>query len=417
MNIMYLTWGETPRSYGVFGSQVVQQFIRNALQKKDCNYSFVAGVPVINSSLLREGRSYYKQIKRLKQMLDNIPFLRVPIFCPQNFVFSNRYTFGPMHWIAHIGLAKKIKMLKPDIVHARSYHATYAAIEVKRKYKLDYKIIFDARGLWPEEIAWKRSYSATDKNYIFLKKIEKRLLLESDVCVCVSETMEEALRPLYDSETELIYLSADTKLLAEAVGRRRVECENGMPIIKLCYLGAISEQTWHSAGQLAALYAHIECLGLNVSLKIITTSNHDNLRKRMPNIPSDKLEIISTASPNQLKEALGDVNIGVLPYRSNERPFEALVGNSILGTKTAEYLSAGLPVLVNENCGGAARIVEKYGVGICYASEDFEKITKNALCKVLEIDDIKFKQLSKYLFDYDANAKRYQNLYQRLYKK
>lgn len=417
MNIMYLTWGETPRSYGVFGSQVVQQFISNALQKKDHNYSFVAGVPIINSSLVREGRAYHKQITRLKAMLDNIPFFRIPIFCPQNFVFSNRYSFGPMHWMSHVGLAKKIKILKPDIVHARSYHATYAAIEVKRKYKFDYKIIFDARGLWPEEIAWKHGYDITDKNYAFLKKIEQKLLLESDVCVCVSETMEDALRSLYDSETELIYLSADTTLLAEAGSKRVVERKNGMPIIRLCYLGAISEQTWHSVSQLAALYAHIDCLGFDVSLKIITTSNHDDLRKHLPNIPSDKLAIVSTASPNELKDALGDVNIGVLPYRRNERPFEALVGNAILGTKTAEYLSAGLPVLVNENCGGAARIVEKYGVGISYESGKFKQITKNALSRVLEIDDIKFEQISKDLFDYDSNAKRYQNLYQNLHKK
>src|SRR5690606_12564127 len=114
-------------------------------------------------------------------------------FTSQNFVFSSRFSFKTLHWAAHAQLASLVEATRPDIIHARSYHATFAAIETKRKYGFNYKVIFDARGLWPEEVAWKKGYARDGRNYSFLKDLERKLLEESDVCISVSETMEAEL--------------------------------------------------------------------------------------------------------------------------------------------------------------------------------------------------------------------------------
>lgn len=411
MKIMYLTWGETPRSYGVYASQVIRQFVANSLADNTSTYSFVAGVPLINSSLIREGRRYKDELLNVQTALGDIELYRIPIFAPQNFVLSSRFTFNMLHWFAHARLVRLIDKLRPDIIHARSYHATYAALEVKRKYGLTFKVIFDARGLWPEEIAWKKGYTRDSLNYSFLKDLEFKLLNESDVCVSVSETMEEELRKVTDFNSALIYSSADTSKLSTLARTRTEEHSHSKRKIVLCYIGAIGEDTWHSATQLGALYKHIVSLGFDVSLKLITTSNHQNLRRILSYVPTDKLMIKSTKSTDELVRELADVDIGVLPYRANTTYFESLIGKSIVGTKTTEYLSAKLPILVNQNCEGAARIARKYQVGISYDSSTFLEITQDSIYNILNIDEEKFSEISYEYFSYEKNSKRYCNIY------
>ncbi len=409
MNIIYLTWGETPRSYGVYGSQVIGQFVANARAQSQHNYHLVAGVPIVNSSLIREGRAYKNETLKIKKMLGDVSFQKIAIFAPQNFIFSNRYTFHSMHWFAHKTLANIVKNTKPAIIHTRSYHATYAALKTKQKYGFDYKIIFDARGVWPEEVAWKKKYSPNSENYLFLKKIEHDLLTHSDITVILSETMETLLNNDKNFNTRLIYTSADTQKLKSNIPPALNKKQPN--IIKLCYIGALADSTWHSPDQLQNLYNHILKLGFDPYVKIITTSDHEKLRNSLPDISSEKLDFISTSSTEELLNALSDVHIGLLPYRKNTDEFAKIVGSSIVGTKTAEYLSAGLPILVNENCGGAAILVEKYGLGLCYNPDSFANLTAPSLSKMLEINTDEIKKTAEQLFDYESNARQYHNLY------
>jgi hypothetical protein len=159
MKIIYLTWGETPRSYGVFGSQVINQLVSNYKSNKDSQFHLVSAVPLIHSGFVREKINYIDEIKKIKRSLGNISFSWIPIYATQNFINSNRFTFKLMHGLSHLHLLRKMKEIKPDIVHCRSYHAAWAAITIRDKYKLNYKVIFDGRDLWPEEMALKQCFS------------------------------------------------------------------------------------------------------------------------------------------------------------------------------------------------------------------------------------------------------------------
>src|SRR5690606_20724497 len=97
MKVVYLTWGETPRSYGVFGSQVIGQFVETQKCTQDDDFHFVSGVPIIHSGLIREKWNYRKEIDNIKLRLGKIPFIKIPIFVPQNFVNSSKRSFGLMH--------------------------------------------------------------------------------------------------------------------------------------------------------------------------------------------------------------------------------------------------------------------------------------------------------------------------------
>ncbi len=389
--------------------------METAKTEPDNSYFFLCGVPLLNSALVREKLGYFDELNRLKSMLGAIPFSLIPIFGPQTAYMSTRRSFSMMHGISHFFLARKLRALKPDIVHARSYHAAYAVAKVREKHGLDYRIIFDLRGFWPEETAWKRRSQQDCEDYLFLKKIEQYALAECDACVSVSDPMQAAVPVADKSKSHLIYLSTDAGRLVE-VGRKRAPPEsNTARSLTFCYVGALTKDTWHNPDAILRLYHHFSDIGLKARFRIVTTSDHRALREELSEIPDDKLDILSTRSTEELARALEDVDIGLLPYREGTEHFEQLVGNTILGTKTVEYLAAGIPVLVNENCGGAAAIVKKYGVGLCYNLNAMEALDKQAICQMLtDIDRERLFTLTLEQFDYASNARKYQLLYSRL---
>lgn len=276
MKVIYLTWGETPRSYGIFTSQVINQFVET-YRCADSNdkFYFVSGVPIIHSGLIREKFSYFNELKVIRELLSKIKFSFIPIFTTQNFIDSSRLTFDLMHNISHLFLKNIVKSINPDVIHCRSYHAAYAALTVKNKYKFKYKVIFDARGLWPEEVALKKNYSIDSSNYIFLKNIEKKLLEECDITIAVSDTMAEHYKKIGVKDLRINYLSTDTDKLN--INRDLSLYENRS--INFCYVGALTNTTWHTIDELHSFYKYLRRI-CKSNLFIITTSNHQDIKNK-----------------------------------------------------------------------------------------------------------------------------------------
>ncbi|WP_417365318.1 glycosyltransferase [Flavobacterium beibuense] len=407
MKIVYLTWGETPRSYGVYNSQVIGQFVETKKIMPEAEFFFIAGLPIIHSGLVREKRRYKEELKKIKFRLTNIPFQVIPIFAPQNFVNSSKSTFSFMHIISNLMLKKRFRDIQPDVVHCRSYHAAFAAVQVREKYKFNYKIVFDGRGLYPEEVALKKGYSDSNSNYLFLKQIENKLLSECDVSVAVSDTMKEHYLSLKAKKAVCVYLSSSTVRLRG--GREHIVREGDK--INYGYVGALSDDTWHKPQELLDLYMKLRVFGKS-KLIIVTTSNHEAIRKCFANIPDDEIYITSTKTDEELKNILQTFDFGLMSYFKPQSKREILLGNMVLAVKIVEYLAAGLPVIVNRYCGGAASIVEKYNLGIVYDPETFQEINSKNITGF--VNDYKFferSDLAKELFDYEVNAEKYKRIY------
>jgi glycosyltransferase involved in cell wall biosynthesis len=410
MKIIYLTWGETPRSYGIFGSQVIGQFVASKQLKADsAEFNFISAVPIVHSGFVREKLNYFNEIKKVRKLLNQIPFSIIPIYAPQNFVNSTKITFPLMHFGAHWHLGKKLQSLSPDIVHCRSYHAAWAALSVKEKLNLNYKIVFDARSLWPEEMALKKKWDINDKNFHFLKNIEEKLITESDVTVSVSEPMAEHYVNLGAKKVETICLSASVKKLDHQNNNQNKNTTT------LCYIGALAKNSWHEPKYLVELYMKFRSCVANPNLIVVTTSNHKILRHDLSSIPADELNLTMSKTIEELAEILSHVDFGALPYRQANKGYEEIIAKTVLATKTVEYLSAGLPVLVNRQCEGAASLINKYDVGIAYDPLNLEAICQDNLNSYKNVKTTEnAKKLAKDLFDYEANAERYCNLYDSL---
>ncbi|KJY84158.1 hypothetical protein TW81_05000 [Vibrio galatheae] len=407
--VVYLTWGETPRSYGVFGNQVIEQF-KCTSSNSHGEFHFISGVPVIHSGMVREKWHYGREIEAIKVRLGAVTFSRIPILAPQNFVNSSSKTFSYFHGPAHVLLAKKLRVVRPSIVHCRSYHAAWAALKVREKYGFDYKIIFDGRDMWPEEMALKNNYRQDSSDYIYLKNVERELLVRCDVSVGVSDEMCSYYKSLGAKHVECIYLSADTDVFSSALNSNKYEAD----MVNFCYVGALSETGWHKISELHKLYSFLRKSFGKTHLTIVSTSDHASIRKVFSDIPSEEVTLTSSKSKHELMDILATQHFGLMSYFVPNNSLHIALGKILLAIKTVEYLSSGLPMICSRFCGGAARLIEKHHLGLSYCPEKIDLDSQ----KVLELKNFdsarRCLQFAQNNFDINANAKKYASLYEDL---
>ena len=410
--VVYLTWGETPRTYGVFGSQVIGQFVETAKSSPNDEFHFISAVPVIHSGLAREKWSYFSELRNVKKELDTVAFHSMPIIATQNFVNSSKATFSLMHGISHWFLKRKLTKITPDIVHCRSYHAAWAALSIRKKYSLAFKIVFDGRGLWPEEVALKRNWSKNSINYQFLKSIEKTLLSECEASVAVSDTMHDHYVDLGAKNDQCIYLSADTEQLKVDIDHLEQS-----ETVRFCYVGALSEDTWHQPKGLVDLYRRLRTLFPKTRLTIVTTSNHERLKPQFSEFPQEELVFSSTKTRVELKKILEIQDISLMTYFTPTNEKQKLLGKMVLAVKTAEYFVAGLPMICNTHCGGAAKLIDDNGLGVTYFPGKVDSLNSEDLLPYLNADARKKCQsFALKHFDYAVNAGKYVELYKLVLK-
>lgn len=418
MKITYLTWGETPRSYGVFSSQVLGQFshtvasMKNQFDGDEINSEFVSGIPLIHSGMVREKLAYPEEIKKITSKLaeSNIKFKRLNILSSQNFINSNRHSFRTFHGLSHLPLSRHFNTSKPDIVHCRSYHAAYAALKVREKLGAHYKVIFDARGFWPKEVSLKKGWGMDSDNFHFLSKIEAYCLDNSDVVVSVSDTMTDIFKSKTTTPVETIYLSADIERFtgiprAESLHSRGNE-------LTFCYLGALSKGTWHRPKELSELFARLKYLYPNSKQMIITTSAKSEYISYFEGNSSVLLR--SAKNVNELVTLLAECDIGVMSYFTPDSELEKALANSVFAVKTSEYLAAGMPMITNKYCGGAASFLLNHKAGVSYDPSNLESLTFEAIEGLTKLKIGTLREIATEYLDYEANAKRYAAVYEQL---
>lgn len=410
MRVCYLTWGETPRSYGVFGSQILGQFIETKKQSPESEFHFISGVPIIHSGFVREKWKYKDEVKNVKTKLGDIKFHWIPIFFSQNVVHPTKFLFGFLFYGAEKILKNRLLKINPDIVHCRSYGSTHVALKIREKYKLSYKVIFDARGIYPEEYALRKGYDITNSNYLFFKNLEKNVLDNSDLTIAVSDTMKKHFQDLNAKRVECIYLSANTDKL---VTKREYKEDH----IVFGYVGALSEGTWHKTTELLKLYENLRKTVKNPKIHIITTSNHNEIKEIFKSIPEDEVYLSSTRTVDELKVELGKFNFGIMSYFNAKKDFEVTLSYTGFAIKSAEYLAAGLPLIINNKIGGITNLIEQYDLGVSYNPDTFEELTTtNVMQFYNDGRDTERSRLAEKLFSYSNNALRYRNMYEELLK-
>ena len=247
------------------------------------------------------------------------------------------------------------------ILHARNFFSAFLSIIIKMFFKYNLKVLYDIRGLAIEE----RIFSGQLKKLpekIF-RRIEKIVVNKSDSIVVVSERFKEYLITKYG--TSII------KKISIINNKTVIPYLNGLELEKIKsnvdYIGVYSGSaaSWQNINGMMELFKIAFNMFDNTRIKILTWQKERFVNK-LSNYPElkDKIEILFFVQ-EKVFDNLIRCNFGII-FRENN-----LISNVSSPLKFAEYLAAGLPVLINEGIGDTEDIISKYNIGVIIRRENY----------------------------------------------
>lgn len=349
---------------------------------------------------------------------------RETIIAPRSKYF---YAQGPVQRMLALGHRRWLRRFAAEhgigVVHCRSYPAMWGATQAFPNGMEEdvadgvgdrnVRLLFDTRGVYPEEGVVTGCFSEDSAAFARWKERERIMCARADAIVNVSTTFTEHIQGIAPgTRNETIFTSTDLEAF-----RCPDDPDAGQDVHRLVYLGGISADGWHTPESLAWLYGQFrEAFADRMPrLRIITRSPHEALRADFEarGIPSVELEFLRTNSLAETVAALRDCRYGALPLRSVHSESEAVLAKTLLGSKSGEYLAAGLPILCNHLAGGVARLVGDQNLGLVYTPGE----PLSAALRELEIRHAAVRRDCRNAataFDINEHARRYLALYDEL---
>jgi len=271
-------------------------------------------------------------------------------------------------------LAFRIARQRPDIIHCRSYMATVIALSLKLLFP-ELRVVFDPRGFWPEEGIVEGKWRENSLKFRLWKKIEKYLFRRSEKVIALSESFADHVHDIHpQTNCAVIYTSVHVEKFKEARRlreQRRQELGFGDSKV-FVYNGSLG--TWHDPVLLAQIYRSLRQTLGDTKLLVITTHNKEKLEAVFQSnglFPEEFL--IMVAKPHEVPGYLAAADYGIVPLRDISKPGPmTVVADTMIGTKVAEYLASGLPIVANRRVGGIRSLMASYKIGLFFDSNDLQ---------------------------------------------
>ena len=294
-------------------------------------------------------------------------------------------------------LTRAARRRRPQVVHVRSYVPALMALWARR-WTSD-RLLFDIRGFWVDERVeggiWRLERLPYRLLYAVAKWCEVRFFRRAAAIVTLTHASESQVREWSGRpETDVTVIPTCVDLERFAQTRPRPEG----PALTWC--GSIG--TWYRFDLVPRLANHI---GLPVH--VIT---------RQPELAARVLggepAVINSLPPDQVPEALRSGDIGLSLCVSS---FSKMASAP---TRFAEYLAAGMPVVVSPGIGDLVEIVEGNNVGVVLRGEDDAALADaaNRLRQLLAEPSVadRCREVARQLFDVEAGSRSYSLIYERL---
>jgi glycosyltransferase involved in cell wall biosynthesis len=273
------------------------------------------------------------------------------------------------------------------VVHARSY--VPAEIVLRCPAARRARFLFDIRGLWVDERLeagiWRPGPLAR-----YARRRERRFFERADAVVTLTHASVPVLEERADGPVEVIPTCADVGRYAST--RPRAEGP------ALAWVGSIG--TWYRF-DLALRAARVSGLPLHVLTRQRAEAGREAEDATVASVPHERLH-----------EKLHAGDVGLCLYKAG---FSRV---ACAPTRFAEYLAAGMPVLVTPGIGDLDRIVSEEGVGVVLGREGDESLRRAvddaaALGARPEVQE-RCRAVAGRLFSVDEGALRYGALYRAL---
>jgi glycosyltransferase involved in cell wall biosynthesis len=279
------------------------------------------------------------------------------------------------------------------ILHARSDVPALMALSARRK--TDGRLLFDIRGFWADERVEGGLWRAGGVLYRVAKRWERRFYADADAIVTLTQASLPQINAWTSPRTvpvEVIPTCVDLQRFAD-----RPERPGGPHAV---WSGSIG--TWYRF-DLAARVADALSLPLTVLTRQVELA-----RRVVGAYPAT----IRSVAPEQVPSELfaGDVGLCLIVSSYSK--------TASAPTRFAEYMAAGMPVLVTRGVGDLESLVEAHRVGVVLQGDDDVSISDAAArVRSLAADPEARKRCRRLAcehFDVEIGAARYEAIYARL---
>lgn len=249
-----------------------------------------------------------------------------------------------------------------EMVHARAHIPAVMALALKRTFGI--KMIFDFRGLMAEEYLDAGHWQPGSVAARSTKAMEARVLRATDGVVTLTEVLWKTMQQWPElngravvHETIPCCIDQQTFRFDEAARReRRAELGAGDRLI-VVYSGSIGG--WYMTEEMAGFFSELKRKRPDTFFLWLTTGDRAIVDRAMTSqaIPPGDYAV-HAASSREVASFLSAADLGIAFYRP---------GTSRLGTspvKVSEYLSCGLPIVINAGIGDSDQLAMRERVGI-----------------------------------------------------
>jgi glycosyltransferase involved in cell wall biosynthesis len=247
---------------------------------------------------------------------------------------------------------------KVKLVHARSYIPALVGLAVKKATGA--KLIFDMRGLWPDERVDGNIWPKNGPVYRTVKALEQTLLLAADHTVTLTHASQVLIEdfPYLKKDSAQAASKFAIDVIPTCADLERFKPQGNRPEgFVLGYLGSVG--TWYLFDEVLECFKLIRLRRPDAKLLVVNRNEHVFIRSRIEALGIDPAlcELVPAEHKN-VPALIAKMTVGaaiIVPAYSKI---------ASAPTKVAEYLGCGVPCLGNDGVGDMHAILEGERTGV-----------------------------------------------------
>lgn len=390
MNICYLIVREE-----IYSPIIKTQVLDNLKELSKKNKIFLLWLCRVDYYVRKS--SEYKKIKKdLRE--SNIDLIRIPIIIgrfPLNEKQLNFMKFQSLNKLERIVIDNDI-----EIINGRGYNASFLLLNLKIRKKVKIYTVFDARSPYLTEIKSTYGISDDSEKFEFWKNAEKRIAQNCDMTIVTSDSFKNYMLKFSD---RVVLIPNNATM---------IDCEKMLKFnilqkrFVICYVGSIG-YGWNDARIYAKITKKLSISYPEMKFEYYVMPAGVEIIKK--ELRSESVELsrvmITTENPENISMRIAGCVAGLQIMKHPDVR---------LGIKTVDYLSAGVPVICNNNAIGCAKVIEDFHVGVNIDRESIDDFIQS------QIENPMYERCLKTAYDHystAAVARMYEECYNKINQK